>query len=52
MITKWQIYIFQTIGQISTTRHKPAMGKWDSICSNEGPRPLARVDNNEIAQIH
>ena len=26
--------------------------KWIHVCTNEGPRPFPRKDNNEIAKIH
>ena len=34
------------------TWHKASLSEVDSICSNEGPRPFPRGDNNEIAKIH
>ena len=33
-------------------RMKGAEMKWIQFCSNEGPKPFLRVDDNQIAKIH
>ena len=47
------VFFSRTTWPISTktdTRY-PWM-KWIQVCSNEGPRPFPRVDNNERAKKH